>query len=154
MSESINATRARRAGLVGCPRCGVPAGVSCVTMTTRPTARLIRDRTVPHVGRFRAWRGKRQALAAALALADATGLTTRPEPNTDYRMRSHTAERVYDEGRVRILKIGVLLEPGGGFGFHFSPLDRPQSETAEGLTANFEAVGGPWARTFEKLERP
>lgn len=152
MQESVNDRVHRRAMCVPCPYCGAVSGVSCVTATVRPSSRVVRDRAVPHVARYRAWRGRRRALAAALAVAESRGWTQTPEPNTDYRMRNHMNGKTYNEGRVRVIKVETLhYAKTGGFRFWFYPLDG-RDGTSDGLTANLEAVGGPWARTFEKLE--
>lgn len=152
MQESIMDRQRRHALLVGCPHCAAGSTHPCTDTKGRPVS--------AHVARYRAWRGRRRALAAALAVADSFGWTTTPEPNTDYRMRTHGSlvrgvanYAGVDEGRIRLLKIEVLKHAKtGGFRFWFYPLDG-RDVTSDGLTANFEAVGGPWARTFEKLTR-
>ncbi len=159
-TESIAAKEERHAKLIGCPHCAAGCLEPC-----RSTHGKVIEKT--HVKRYRAWRGRRRALVAAIAVAESFGWKQIPEPNTDYRMRLHggtgAPENVppsrpeayvgYDEGRVRIIKVNVLKEPGGGFMFWFYRLDKPADErgTTDALTAYVEAVGGPWARTFEPL---
>lgn len=144
--ESVADRHERIAKLIGCPHCAAGCLEPCRSKQNKPVEKT-------HVARFRAWRKRRKALAAALATAESHGWTQRPEPNVDYRMRNHTPEKIYDEGRVRLIKIEVLKDQmTGGFRFWFHALDgRSDGGAADALTANLFAVGGPWARTFEKL---
>jgi hypothetical protein len=155
ITESIADKEQRHAKLIGCPHCAAGSLQPCQSTKGKPVEKT-------HVKRYRAWRGRRRALAAAIAVAsDVWEAVEVPEPNTDYRMRMHgggghspESYAGVDEGRIRVIKVEVLLhEKTGGHRFWFYSLDKPEGErgASDGLTANLEAVGGPWARTFEEL---